>query len=208
MIYVLAFFHRRLACCSAAQILRPSPTLSFSSCSLVLGLLFLSPWLWAITPTHAIIAIRMRREDRRHRELVDAVQKHGAPPAGGHNAAAISRARIIRARRQYRHCNVHKLKLQNMRSRHCATTFNQHQMRVDCPRKCQRGKHAGHRVVATRRPAEWNAVALLRRRAGHLQRGTADDKACRSRGDRDHQREVRAGAAAHVDTCETFGGTR
>jgi hypothetical protein len=27
-----------------------------------------------------VIAIYMKREDRRHRELVDAIEKHGPPP--------------------------------------------------------------------------------------------------------------------------------
>ena len=29
---------------------------------------------------HALIAVHMRREDRRHRELVDAVRRYGPPP--------------------------------------------------------------------------------------------------------------------------------
>ena len=31
-------------------------------------------------PIHGVIAVYMKREDRRHRELVDAIEKHGPPP--------------------------------------------------------------------------------------------------------------------------------
>ena len=47
---------------------------------LVFGLLFFSPWLWLIAPLHAIVAIAMRNDDRRHRELVAAIERHGPPP--------------------------------------------------------------------------------------------------------------------------------
>src|SRR3954453_3832031 len=33
-----------------------------------------------IPSLHAVIAVHMRREDRKHRELVDAIEKHGPPP--------------------------------------------------------------------------------------------------------------------------------
>ena len=45
----------------------------------LLGLLF--PVLFLVPSAHAIIAIYMKREERRHRELVDAIERHG-PPAG------------------------------------------------------------------------------------------------------------------------------
>ena len=45
---------------------------------LLFGLLF--PVLWLVPSLHAIIAVHMKREDRRHRELVDAIEKHGPPP--------------------------------------------------------------------------------------------------------------------------------
>ena len=73
MIYVLAFFLPPLALLLNGQIFA-------AIFNAIFFVLFLSPWLWAIAPAHAIIAIYMRREDRRHRELVDAIQKHGAPP--------------------------------------------------------------------------------------------------------------------------------
>ena len=43
-----------------------------------LGLLF--HVLFLVPSAHAIIAIYMKRGDRRHRELVDAIERHGPPP--------------------------------------------------------------------------------------------------------------------------------
>ena len=45
---------------------------------LIFGLLF--PVLFLIPSIHAVVAVHMRREDRKHRELVDAVRRHGPPP--------------------------------------------------------------------------------------------------------------------------------
>ena len=36
--------------------------------------------LLLVPSAHAIIAIYMRREERRHREVVEAIRQHGAPP--------------------------------------------------------------------------------------------------------------------------------
>lgn len=44
------------------------------------GLLF--PVLFAVPSAHAIIAVAMKREDRRHREVVEAIRRHGPPPDG------------------------------------------------------------------------------------------------------------------------------
>jgi hypothetical protein len=46
--------------------------------SIFLGLIF--PMLFLIPSLHAVIAIAMKREDRKHREVVDAIEKHGPPP--------------------------------------------------------------------------------------------------------------------------------
>lgn len=80
MIYVLAFFLPPLALLLNGQIFAAIFNAILFVVFLVFGLLFLSPWLWAIAPAHAIIAIYMRRDNRRHREIVDAIEKHGAPP--------------------------------------------------------------------------------------------------------------------------------
>jgi hypothetical protein len=45
---------------------------------LIFGLIF--PVLWLVPSIHAVVAVHMKREDRKHRELVDAIEKHGPPP--------------------------------------------------------------------------------------------------------------------------------
>ena len=44
----------------------------------LLGLLF--PVLFLVPSAHAVIAVYMRREDRCHREVVEAIRQHGPPP--------------------------------------------------------------------------------------------------------------------------------
>src|SRR3979411_1856684 len=41
---------------------------------LVFSMLLLVPW------AHAVIAVHMKREERRHREVVEAIRRHGPPP--------------------------------------------------------------------------------------------------------------------------------
>ena len=80
MIYVLAFFLPPLALLLNGQIFATILNAMLFVLFLVLGLMFLSPWLWLIAPLHAIVAIALRREDRKHRELVAAIERHGPPP--------------------------------------------------------------------------------------------------------------------------------
>jgi hypothetical protein len=44
----------------------------------VFGLIF--PVLFLIPSIHAVIAVYMKREDRKHREIVEAIERHGPPP--------------------------------------------------------------------------------------------------------------------------------
>jgi len=44
----------------------------------IFGWLF--PVLFLVPSIHAVVVVHMRREDRRHRELVDAIERHGPPP--------------------------------------------------------------------------------------------------------------------------------
>lgn len=44
----------------------------------VLGLFF--HVLLLVPSAHALIAVRMKREERRHREVVEAIRLHGMPP--------------------------------------------------------------------------------------------------------------------------------
>jgi predicted LPLAT superfamily acyltransferase len=37
--------------------------------------------LWLLPSVHAVIAVAMKREQRRHREIVEAIERHGPPPA-------------------------------------------------------------------------------------------------------------------------------
>ncbi len=39
------------------------------------------PVLFLVPSIHGIVAVHMAREDRRHREIVDAIERHG-PPRG------------------------------------------------------------------------------------------------------------------------------
>jgi hypothetical protein len=45
----------------------------------ILGIIF-QP-LWLLPSIHAVIAVAMKREQRRHREIVEAIERHGPPPA-------------------------------------------------------------------------------------------------------------------------------
>ena len=44
----------------------------------IFGLIF--PILFVVPSLHAIVAVYMKREDRKHREIVDAIERHGPPP--------------------------------------------------------------------------------------------------------------------------------
>ncbi len=44
----------------------------------ILGLMF--PILFFVPSAHALIAVHMKREDRRHKEVVEAIREHGPPP--------------------------------------------------------------------------------------------------------------------------------
>ncbi len=46
--------------------------------SVLLGLLF--PALFLVPSLHALIAVHMKRENRKHQEIVDAIRRHGPPP--------------------------------------------------------------------------------------------------------------------------------
>ena len=47
---------------------------------------FFFPVLFLIPSIHALVAVYMKREDRKHRELVDAIERHGPPPGWGGGA--------------------------------------------------------------------------------------------------------------------------
>ena len=45
---------------------------------LILGLIF--HVLLLVPSAHALVAVQMKREQRRHREVVEAIRRHGVPP--------------------------------------------------------------------------------------------------------------------------------
>lgn len=80
MIYILAFFVPPLGLLLNGQVF--SAVLNFLLLIPCLLLGFLLPLFWALPSAHAIIAIYMSREDRKHREVVGAIERHGPPPSG------------------------------------------------------------------------------------------------------------------------------
>jgi hypothetical protein len=78
MIYVIAVFIPPLALLLNGQLFSALLNFVLIWPSLLLGLLF--PVLWLVPSAHAVIAIYMRDENRRHREIVEAIERHGPPP--------------------------------------------------------------------------------------------------------------------------------
>ena len=78
MIYILAALVPPLGLLLNGQPFSAVFNLFFFLPCLLLGILF--PVLWLVPSAHAVIAVHMRREDRKHREIVDAIEKHGPPP--------------------------------------------------------------------------------------------------------------------------------
>jgi len=78
MIYILAIFVPPLALLLNGQPFSAVLNLAMIVPCIILGFAF--PVLWAVPSAHAVIAIYMRREDRKHREIVDAIERHGPPP--------------------------------------------------------------------------------------------------------------------------------
>ena len=78
MIYVLAVFLPPLALLLNGQPFSALLNLVILVPCFAFGLVF---WILFFIPSiHAVIAISMKREDRKHRELVDAIERHGPPP--------------------------------------------------------------------------------------------------------------------------------
>jgi hypothetical protein len=78
MIYILAVFLPPLGLLLNGQPFSAVINLLIIIPCVLFGLIF--PVLFVIPSAHAVIAIYMKREDRKHRELVDAVERHGPPP--------------------------------------------------------------------------------------------------------------------------------
>lgn len=78
MIYVLAFLLPPLGLLLNGQPFSAIFNLLMIVPCLLFGILF--PVLWLVPSIHGVVAVHMRREDRKHREIVDAIEKHGPPP--------------------------------------------------------------------------------------------------------------------------------
>jgi len=81
MIYILAVFLPPLALLLNGQPFSALLNLIIIIPCILFGLVF---WILFLVPSlHAVIAISMKREDRKHREIVDAIERHGPPPGYG-----------------------------------------------------------------------------------------------------------------------------
>jgi hypothetical protein len=78
MIYLLAIILPPLALLLNGQPFSAILNVVLIAPCLIFGLIF-HPLL-LVPSTHAVIAIYMERENRRHREIVDAIERHGPPP--------------------------------------------------------------------------------------------------------------------------------
>jgi hypothetical protein len=78
MIYLLAIFLPPLALLLNGQPFAAILNVFLIVPCLILGLIF-HPLL-IVPSAHAVIAIYMARENRKHREIVDAIERHGPPP--------------------------------------------------------------------------------------------------------------------------------
>ena len=78
MIYIVAALLPPLALLLNGQPLSAVLNLVLIVPCLIFGLVF--HVLLLVPSLHAIIAVYMKREERRHREIVDAIERHGPPP--------------------------------------------------------------------------------------------------------------------------------
>ncbi len=78
MIYILAVFLPPLALLLNGQPFAAILNLVLIVPCILFGLVF--HVLLLVPSAHAVIAIHMRREQRRHREIVEAIERHGPPP--------------------------------------------------------------------------------------------------------------------------------
>jgi len=78
MIYVLAALLPPLGLLLNGQIFSTVLNLVIIVPCILFGLLF--PVLFLVPSIHAVVAVHMKRENRKHREVVDAIERHGPPP--------------------------------------------------------------------------------------------------------------------------------
>jgi hypothetical protein len=78
MIYLVAAFLPPLGLLMNGQPFAAILNLILIVPCLILGLVF--HVLLLVPSLHAIVAVHMKREDRRHREIVEAIDRYGPPP--------------------------------------------------------------------------------------------------------------------------------
>ena len=78
MIYLLAVFIPPLGLLLNGQPLAAFLNAALIVVCLLLGLIF--HVLLLVPSLHALISVYMKREQRRHREIVEAIKRHGPPP--------------------------------------------------------------------------------------------------------------------------------
>ena len=81
MIYILAALVPPLGLLLNGQPLSAVLNLVLIVPCLIFGLVF--HVLLLVPSLHAVIAVYMKREERKHREIVDAIERHGPPPGWG-----------------------------------------------------------------------------------------------------------------------------
>jgi hypothetical protein len=81
MIYLVAIFLPPLGLLLNGQPFSALLNVALIIPCLVFGLVF--HVLLLVPSLHALIAVHMKREERRHREIVQSIERHGPPPGWG-----------------------------------------------------------------------------------------------------------------------------
>lgn len=79
MIYILAFFLPPLGLLLNGQPFSAVFSVVLIVFCFIFGWFF--PVLFLVPSIHGVLAVAMKREDRKHREIVEAIERHGPPPA-------------------------------------------------------------------------------------------------------------------------------
>jgi len=94
MVYILAVFLPPLGLLLNGQPFSAIFNLLMIVPCLIFGFIF--PVLWLVPSLHAIIAVHMRREDRKHREIVDAIERRDGVASHDVTLKHFTEARDIR----------------------------------------------------------------------------------------------------------------
>jgi hypothetical protein len=78
MIYLLAVFLPPLGLLLNGQPISAIVNIVLIVPCFLFGLVF--PLLFLVPSAHAVVAVYMKREDRKHQEIVEAIREHGPPP--------------------------------------------------------------------------------------------------------------------------------